>query len=694
MEQSARPKKTDIVRKRTGCQNCKSRRRKCDETRPECSACVRRGIQCSGYDRPIAFKDVTALAAESSKKFEAARWSALHLEDARRKRRRTAPPIESSQARLDAVVGPSVNPQAQASALPVSAPAPPPPWHGITADGFPGGAFALPWALFDTAGESDVGLLQHRAADVIEVAGGDIGSTPLHQHERHTESPKESSPDAGTPTAWDEFLESEDSPLESTPSEDSLLGEPTTDLRLSLPLEESLVQHFDTNVVPAIPVTLAFSDLFKQSSCFRAAVLALSASHLRLAERLPLDFESLRRVCDDKSMWVYYDTAVKDLQMQLQRVGKRGGEDLAGAALLLAYHEIEAGTGLGIRNHASGLDAIASKLDFAASSVPDLFKAWRLLRYDARFLKTPTRWTTTQVDSYDVSSFLDPQLAIRDIFSRSQGLYARHAMEASFNADASIEGSSSSEKAARWICSVLGRVCDHHNFQMGDFFKDNLTPGAILQQCDVFSRRLDCWHKGLCDHDLPIARLGTGEDLVSGPTFETVVTYKFSAERKALDYIMYLISRMTVTYLRSVFDPSLTAAVSDTWAKIILGIVCGMNIHQRQQFTVFRIDIMLLLASRLCESVNFATTVLDYLLPKIMRAGLTAPEMVAWVYLKSELELWVREKMRGRAVRFSIASVEEDAEPWQLLGAHQTALFGDLNGKGYFRDRFLMECFP
>ncbi|OLN87606.1 putative transcriptional regulatory protein C965.10-like protein 2 [Colletotrichum chlorophyti] len=36
-------------RSRGGCSNCKRRKRKCDETRPDCRACVRRGIQCEGY---------------------------------------------------------------------------------------------------------------------------------------------------------------------------------------------------------------------------------------------------------------------------------------------------------------------------------------------------------------------------------------------------------------------------------------------------------------------------------------------------------------------------------------------------------------------------------------------------------------------------------------------------------------------
>ncbi|CCF35298.1 hypothetical protein CH063_01277 [Colletotrichum higginsianum] len=40
-------------RSRGGCSNCKRRKRKCDETRPDCRACQRRGIQCEGYSTAL-----------------------------------------------------------------------------------------------------------------------------------------------------------------------------------------------------------------------------------------------------------------------------------------------------------------------------------------------------------------------------------------------------------------------------------------------------------------------------------------------------------------------------------------------------------------------------------------------------------------------------------------------------------------
>src|SRR5438552_2176273 len=41
------------VRSRNGCWTCRARRKKCDETRPNCSQCVTLSIDCHGYgERP------------------------------------------------------------------------------------------------------------------------------------------------------------------------------------------------------------------------------------------------------------------------------------------------------------------------------------------------------------------------------------------------------------------------------------------------------------------------------------------------------------------------------------------------------------------------------------------------------------------------------------------------------------------
>ncbi|OHE96285.1 hypothetical protein CORC01_08357 [Colletotrichum orchidophilum] len=680
-------------------------RSQCDETRPECLGCVRRGVKCSGYERSVTFRDVTTRAAESSRKFEEARWAALRLEDERRKRRSLGSTQGSASASQEASRPEDVTElPAKQSLSTTPAPAPLPPWQMTNADWL-AGTFTLPWPLTDTFDGSSSfqdAAQQHQRTANPRNGSSESGQPPSLESSANrlmwtSGEPNSQTPVVGAPSpiltnGWDEFLVTDGSSSGSSTSGSSPLGEPTVDCQLSIPLEEVLIQHFDRNVLPSIPVALSFPKLFRQSSCFQSAVLALSASNIKLTQPLPIDPLVLRRVCDDSSIWIYYDTAVKGLQAQLQNVGNHRGEELAGAALLLAYHELEAGTARGIWDHAAGLDAIASKLDFAASSIPDLFKAWRMLRYDIRFTMTPTRATCNPVDSYDVSSLLDPQLAIRDILSRLHGMYARYAMEATFSHDTSVDGGSASEKVALWLMSVLGRECDRRNVRLKDFYKENLTPETILRQCDVFARRLDNWHKGLCDQDMPVVKLGTDSDVISGATFETFVTYRFANERKALEYMIYLVCRMTCTYLRSLFDPSAQSSGTDALAKVILGIVCGMNMQQRQQFTIIRVDVLLRMAAGLSEGTNFITTILDYLLPRLISSGLTGPDIVAWVYLKSSLELELRERRKGRAIRMTIEGVEEDCELWQLVHRHPVAAFGDYNGKGYFRDCYVLEC--
>ncbi|CAI7618431.1 unnamed protein product [Penicillium palitans] len=55
-----RPKKTDIVRSRNGCQSCRKRRTKCDEEKPACGTCVRLGIVCESVKLDLKFRVVTA----------------------------------------------------------------------------------------------------------------------------------------------------------------------------------------------------------------------------------------------------------------------------------------------------------------------------------------------------------------------------------------------------------------------------------------------------------------------------------------------------------------------------------------------------------------------------------------------------------------------------------------------------------
>ncbi|GAB7348644.1 hypothetical protein MBLNU459_g7014t1 [Dothideomycetes sp. NU459] len=54
---------------RTGCQNCKVKRLKCDETKPECANCTKRGVTCPGYRQSLRWStkyETLRVGAESS----------------------------------------------------------------------------------------------------------------------------------------------------------------------------------------------------------------------------------------------------------------------------------------------------------------------------------------------------------------------------------------------------------------------------------------------------------------------------------------------------------------------------------------------------------------------------------------------------------------------------------------------------
>ncbi|PYI24351.1 hypothetical protein BO99DRAFT_349886, partial [Aspergillus violaceofuscus CBS 115571] len=74
-----RPKKTSIVRSRTGCKLCRQRRVKCDETKPSCGACTRAGKPCEEVSPSFSFSNRTASAHRAvSKPVQHVRWQPFY----------------------------------------------------------------------------------------------------------------------------------------------------------------------------------------------------------------------------------------------------------------------------------------------------------------------------------------------------------------------------------------------------------------------------------------------------------------------------------------------------------------------------------------------------------------------------------------------------------------------------------------
>lgn len=515
---------------------------------------------------------------------------------------------------------------------------------------------------------------------------------------------------------------------------------PTLIIRDSPAREAALIQHFETHVLSNLPVPMAFGRSYTDNSCFRHAILALSAinkSYLETRTResnpsttssssssLSTSVSSTRtaktaaRLQQRRSAVgrEHYLAAVSSLYRRLDLSDPSSREQHAAAALMLAYYEIETGSPFGSLRHARGLDALLSRLDLHSpttttssssgggavpSSMPEIFKAWRILRYDVRHISAPYRATSVLVDAHDAYASLDPRLAIRDVYTLAWNLVGRVEMEASFPAYSPEKvGFSKSRQAATWIRDVAGRVCDRRNVERGDYHAEDITPEEVVSQCGRFSRGLDAWHAVLPAEGRPVVCAAGARPFVSGPGFEPFPILGFGGgDRVAVEYMMYVTARMIVSYLLSVFGDGQEglsggggggAAETAAWARVLLGVVCGMQ-HKHMMFSYVSPVSNVAQAVLLTEGAGMATAVLDGVIPHVLGQGIPTAELADWLYLKKGIEIVRRERVRGRSVRAFMLTLDEDYEKGHFDTECAFIVFGDYNGKGHFRDVYSID---
>lgn len=451
--------------------------------------------------------------------------------------------------------------------------------------------------------------------------------------------------------------------------------------------DANLISHFEAHVLSDLPVQLTFGKQYMDNACFRHAIMALSSVHLSY---IPSDGNAGgNRLQNGAAVGrEHYLEAVRELHKGLDLSDQRSCEKHAAAALMLAYYEIETGSPLGSLRHARGVDALMSKMDLMSAAMPEIFKAWRLLHYDVKVISIPYRESTLATDPHDRYSMLDPQLAIRDIFSQLVHLNGRYCMESTF-ASPDGRGRSPSERAALWIRSALNRVCDRKNYERGDFHKDTLTPDMIVYKCERLTRWMDQWYSSSGGEN-PSAALGTTQPFICGSSFEPLTPLRFSSNRRAHEYLLYVMSRMIVSYLMSVVGNTSTAAITEAWAKMLLGIVCGLD-RQEVVFTYVQTDLLLIQASLLCEGWSIIDTVIEGVIPHVLNAGIREADLTDWIYLQKVLEVARAERMKGKAIRWVCLGLDEDYERRQYQNCCSWAAFGDYNGKGVFRELFTFD---
>lgn len=475
--------------------------------------------------------------------------------------------------------------------------------------------------------------------------------------------------------------------------------EPVRDCLAQRTQEESLISYFQSRVLCDLPVQFTFGREYMENTCFRHAVMALSSVHLSClgnnddaGGNRPHAIAAMAAAGRE-----HYLAAVRELHKRLDLSEERSCEQHAAAALMLAYYEIETGSPFGSMRHARGVDALLSKMDSMDSilvSMPEVFKAWRLLRYDVKFICVPYRETTLAVDAHDPYNILDPQLAIRDIFSQLWHLHGRVSMEAAFacgpGGPSGPGHASPSQQAAFWIRSVLNRECDRKNCERGDYHKDSLTAEMITQKCERLTRRMDQWHASSVENH-PVASLGVAQPFIHRSSFEPFAPLRFASDRKAHEYMLYVSARLIASYLQSALgNAGSSAATTEAWARTLLGIVCGLE-KQAVGFTYVQTDLLLGLAALLCEGSRTIDAVIEGVIPHVHGAGIRKADLPEWVYLQKVLEVARAERMKGKAIRWVCIGLDEDYERRQYKDCCSWAAFGDYNGKGYFRECYTFE---
>lgn len=450
--------------------------------------------------------------------------------------------------------------------------------------------------------------------------------------------------------------------------------------------DAGLINHFESHVLSDLPVQLTFGRQYMENSCFRKAVMALSSLHLSYIPNRD-GTAGNRRQNGEAVGREYYLAAVRELHKRLDLSDQRSREQHAAAALMLAYYEIETGSPLGSLRHARGVDALLSKMDLTSVSMPDLFRAWRLLHYDVKVIANPYRESTLVVDAHDPYSMLDPQLAIRDIFSQLWHLNGRYSMEAPFSSGGGH--GSPAQQAAFWTRDALNRVCDKKNCERGDYHKDPLTPDMVIQKCERLTRWMDQWHASSVA-EYPTAKLSGAQPFIHGSSFEPFAPLGFSSDRKAHEYLLYVASRLIASYLMSVVGNSSSASTTEAWARMLLGIVCGLE-RQEVIFTYVQTDALLCVAALLCEGSRTIDAVIEGAIPHILNGGIREADLSEWVYLQKILETARKERMKGKAIRAVCMGLDEDYERRQFQNCCSWAAFGDYNGKGYFREVYTFD---
>ncbi|GKT95020.1 C6 zinc finger domain protein [Colletotrichum tofieldiae] len=150
---------------------------------------------------------------------------------------------------------------------------------------------------------------------------------------------------------------------------------------------------------------------------------------------------------------------------------------------------------------------------------------------------------------------------------------------------------------------------------------------------------------------------------------------------------------MTCLYLQSRYqarDPKHALVFdSDALARVAVGILLKTGPARPAAFGEPNILTLLYMTALVSEGAAIATAVLEGVLPRFRKDGdLPTVEQDEMLYMERLMEVVVRERYRGRSVRFAIDSYDEDHRRDATCSSRQRRIvvFGDFGGRGHFRD--------
>ncbi|RDW77508.1 hypothetical protein BP6252_05561 [Coleophoma cylindrospora] len=674
MYQPLRPrlKKTNIVRARTGCQTCKRRKLKCDEGKPECRACLNRGIECEGYAQRIAFRNDTNSTVQRVINLEKQKWTVIRAEQAQestskksaRKRKRSMDSSENDDKQNSDATESSTRSAATKHLMVDGSKSPTtarPYGHKQVISDSPAGSsketstaatqlLALSGSL-KTRGLSyekidlaslDGGVYSHKS-EASEYQTSDTTNTPST-----TVARRDSYMDCGSscgPSQTDVTLDygslydemSTPSTLTNSTERERWSYFPETNNNLELTqTEDSYILYWCTTLLPQLPpVFRRCESTWSKFKYFRNATLSLASAdiaHANIGRRGASKKQALSISQHRLKSLDYYSEALENLSVASSTTHDLIEECAKLAVLLVfAFFEMESGTFAGSVVHVRQMDKLITEnihLYSTSADGKDLICACTALRAQLSCDCIPWRY-----DGFPYCMASNAiKLCIQEAMQYSATPYEHlipllaeicHLNElVSMGQTFGFDSSVSTYRA--WVKSLD----DFGYCSPGLQLSEEHSPSELRGRLKAATLMLDTWHDSLEVLELPFeghTSLDTEKcDNVPGIRIKPL---RFHSHESAMNYARYACAQLFCSQSNLDRCTSLSAPEPNevsAWALLILRIVAGLDPLACVEQNTFKIGILWILSriTLLCAS-NEVVAWIEFWLQKAWQSGVS-----------------------------------------------------------------------